>query len=145
MLEEGSGGWPQEKGAKRQLKSKDCSSPTNWQTLAWHTRAPILLAGIQILGPIFRRFHIMPWPQNGSLNVSGSCLTIFRCFYYINIDISILQTGLPFGGNGIPWKHKNRASGFKRRFQNERQVQFFYFLYLYFMKALRQWRYPRLS
>ena len=28
------------------------------------------------------------------LNVSGSCLTILRCLDYINIDISILPTGV---------------------------------------------------
>ena len=44
--------------------------------------------------PIFRRFHGMPWPPIGSLNISGLCLTIFRCLYYINIDISKLQTGI---------------------------------------------------
>ena len=49
---------------------------------------------VQISGPIFRRFHDMPWPPNGSLNVSGSCLTLFRCLDCINIDISILQTGV---------------------------------------------------
>ena len=38
-------------------------------------------------GPIFGGIHGMPWPPNRSLNVSGSCLTIFRCLYYINIDI----------------------------------------------------------
>ena len=45
-------------------------------------------------GPIFRRFHGMPWPPNGSLNVRCSCLTMFRCLDYINIDISLLQTGV---------------------------------------------------
>ena len=40
-------------------------------------------------GPIFRRVHGMPWLPNGSLNVSGSCLTIFRCLYDIKIDMSI--------------------------------------------------------
>ena len=28
-------------------------------------------------------------PQTGVLNLSGSCLTLFRCLYYININISI--------------------------------------------------------
>ena len=63
-------------------------------------------------GPIFRRFHGMPWPPNGSLNVSGSCLTILRCLDYLNIDTvylyskqeSKLSLRLPFGGHGIPWK-----------------------------------------
>ena len=30
-----------------------------------------------------RRFHGMPWTPDGSLSVSGSCLTIFRCVYYM--------------------------------------------------------------
>ena len=42
--------------------------------------------------PIFRRFHSMPWPPNGSLNVSGSCLTIFRCLDYIHKYIYIYIT-----------------------------------------------------
>ena len=57
----------------------------------WALAAIFLRArGTEPWGPIFWRFHGMPWSPNGRLNVSGSCLTIFRCLECINIDISIL-------------------------------------------------------
>ena len=53
----------------------------------------------------------MPWPPNGSLNVSGSCLTIFRCLYKTKKYIYIHNKRetkhsfrLPFVGHDIPWK-----------------------------------------
>ena len=61
----------------------------------------------------------MPWPPNGSLNVSGSCLTIFRSVYYINIDIyRYIIRSLNFRKDSCLWvmnpmdTSKNRASEF---------------------------------
>ena len=75
--------------------------------------SPTLLT--EYRGPIFRQFHRMPWPPNGSLasqlaengtanncmysrsagrNVNSSCLIIFKCLDYISIEKSLLQTGV---------------------------------------------------
>ena len=56
-------------------------------------------------GPIFRRYRGVPWPPNGSLNVSGSCPTKFRCLNYINIDMYIYITNgsLNFRLNSRLW------------------------------------------
>ena len=70
------------------------------------------IASEESRGPFLGRIHGMPWPQIGSLNVSGSCLPIFRWLYYINIDIPYLHNKqesklscLDFGlwGHDIPW------------------------------------------
>ena len=67
----------------QQHSPSECRSPCSFHTLF-----------INSWGPIFRRFHCMPWPPNWSLNVSGSCLTIFSCLYYFNLDVSISWTGV---------------------------------------------------
>ena len=84
-------------GSSTEKDSTECSAKVNIVGNQ-RTKNTVLKSGMRSLGPwgikdprgrIFRRIHGMPRPPNGSLNVSGSCLTIFRYLYYVNIEISI--------------------------------------------------------
>ena len=69
-------------------------------------------------GPIFRRFHGMHWPPNGSLNKCLDSRFLYRYIHILYIYLSVYQTGVltfiqtpVWGSWHTVQTSKNRASG----------------------------------